>query len=89
MRGLNLPEYDIVRDTRTLRMLERRGLIAEPPESHRPTGKKWGGAKGYYYVDEKELGIDWIKIGHFEYRRKYFDGCFFPLVLRRVAKETN
>lgn len=71
---------ELVRDGRTLRGLEKRRLISEPPPAFRPGIKaKWG--KDYHYVDE--LCSGWQRVGKREFCVKYIDGGFFPVVFMR------
>lgn len=87
MSEISTPEVWIVQDAASLRRMEKLGWIAKPPEHVRPRGASWG-KRGYHYVDDTgELGFAWKRHGEFEYRIKYFDGCFYPFVLQRPYQE--
>ena len=69
-----------VTNAATLRMLERAGIISEPPPHVRPTGKRWG--TGYSYVDG-ETGLKHHKGRRFAVQ--YCSGCFYPFVFEPVS----
>lgn len=92
-------DYEVIRDGTTLRSLKRLGLIALPGEIMRPHRKgkpatSWGRSRSryeldFYYVNDVEGGLTthtWTfvskKLGHC--KLKYFDGCFFPFVVRKT-----
>ena len=85
-------EWEVVRRSSTLRALQRRSLIVEPAGMFRPASSRWG--VDYYYVDTdvtmdvemltthtpkmvKLSGRSWLM------KLQYYDGCFFPFVLRK------
>ena len=76
--------WQIVKRRTDLRKLQAAGLIDEPPEHCRPKGKQWG-ANGYCYVETVEGGLcsHPHRFRGYEFRVKYYDGCFFPFVETR------
>lgn len=86
MRDIDGMNLKLIKSERVLRMLERAGLIAEPPEHVRPYKKgkplRWG---LYGYVDTVEAVGTWFAHQGRHYRLKYVDGCFFPYLYERVG----
>lgn len=83
-------EYEVVRTARELRLLAKLGEITEPPAHVRPRPGRWG--RDYHYVNDVDGGVCcgvWKKVGRSEYRLRYFDGCFFPFLLRRKRNENE
>lgn len=64
---------DIVRDGRTLKAMARAKNIIWPVD------------QGHFYVDHKNLPRDFRYRGQ-AYETRYFDGCFFPFVVKVSEK---
>jgi len=69
----------IVHDYRILRALERRGFIT-CKDGH---SRHWTGRTvRNYFVDEGSSGLQRFEYKGKRYKVEYFDGCFYPFVVR-------
>jgi hypothetical protein len=69
----------IVKDLRTLKAMERRGLVTLHPDTGKVLRHPMGGKIRCWYVDEAEFIFEYK--GE-RYMRKFFDGCFFPFIVK-------
>jgi hypothetical protein len=84
--------WAILKDGRTLKSLESKGLINKPPTRASPARGKWGSC--YCYVEalnegglcEDSTTVVKVKKNKRSFRLKYFSGCFLPYVIELVNK---
>lgn len=84
------PELVLVTSRKLLRRLESKGVLKEPDENERPTlpsEKRWGGSRGYCYVDPPPYGE--FRFEGFDYVTVAIGGRSYLYRIKDNASKTN